>query len=258
MSATNTVAGVAPERRAWLESGAVPAATLTEALAIDQSQLMRNVLPNAPATLQREVDAASKLGILARMGAIGAALNAHLDPHEFRGLATHPSDTVRGWVCFATAVSSEARAVEHLLQRLRTFADDEHFAVREWVWMAARPSLTAHLEESIMILSAWVREDSERLRRFACEATRPRGVWAKHIAELKAHPEQGTPILEPLRSDPSRYVQDSVANWINDAAKNRPDWAMSICDRWRSESPTPHTERIVTRGLRSLPMRRGS
>lgn len=252
MSVRSTVAGVQTERLAELESGTVAVRTLTEALAINQSRLLSNVIPDAPVALIDAVSAASGLGILARMSAIGTALRTHLDETARVELAAHPSDTVRGWVCFAIASSTNADAPATLLSELRGVADDEHFAVREWAWMAARPTLTARLTDSITLLTGWTDDESERIRRFASESLRPRGVWAKHIPELKADPGQALPILEPLRSDQSRYVQDSVGNWINDAAKTRPDWVAELCARWREESPTAQTERITTRALRSL------
>ena len=90
------------------------------------------------------------------------------------------------------------------------------------------------------------------MRRFASEALRPRGVWAAHIPTLKQQPERGEPILHPLRADPSQYVQDSVANWINDASKTRPDWAIALCKRWVAENDNAATARIVKRALRSV------
>ncbi|CAM2753526.1 hypothetical protein ACSL103130_01215 [Actinomyces slackii] len=123
--------------------------------------------------------------------------------------------------------------------------------MREWVWMAARPTLVSDLDASIDHLADWTQDPSERIRRFASESLRPRGVWATHIAALKEAPERGEPILTPLRADPSRYVQDSVANWINDAAKSRPDWALDLCRRWTTAGENPATERIVKRALRS-------
>ena len=120
------------------------------------------------------------------------------------------------------------------------------------ILMAARPTLATDLSASIALLVPWTASTSERIRRFASEVLRPRGVWATHIKELKSDPQQGCPILHPLRADPSRYVQDSVANWINDAAKTRPEWARDLCSSWLADDPAPETERIVKRALRSL------
>ncbi|WP_369807929.1 DNA alkylation repair protein [Leucobacter chinensis] len=239
------------EHQALLNTGAVQARTLSEALAIDQPLLMRTVWPDAPDALHRAVAEADPLGILQRMRHIGTALAAFASPQQLDALSRHSSDTVRGWVCFALAVNDEVPP-NTLLRVLEPFADDTHFTVREWVWMAARPTLVEELETSITLLTRYTSHPSPRMRRFASEALRPRGVWASHIAALKRNPDMGLPLLEPLRSDPEKYVQDSVSNWINDAAKDQPDWARELCARWLAESPTPATERIAKRGLRSL------
>lgn len=234
-----------------LNAGTVSARTLTEALVIDHTILLRAVLPDADDELRELVAEAQQLGILKRMTRIGAALADHLDQATVKRLATHSSDTVRGWVCFLLAARATSGPAA-LLEQLREFANDEHFAVREWVWMAARPTLTSDLDASITLLAGWTSDPSERVRRFASEALRPRGVWAAHVAALKEHPERGEPILYPLRADPSRYVQDSVANWINDAAKTRPDWAIDLCDQWGAEGENTATARIIQRALRSI------
>lgn len=242
---------IAGEHLAALNAGTAEARTLTEALAIDHRILLAAAVPEATPTLTAAIAAAQELGILKRMTAIGAAVHAHLSPAEIARLRTHPSDTVRGWACFAVGADPHAD-VAALLAGIRPLADDERFTVREWAWMGIRAGLTRHLPEAIAQLTPWTAEASANLRRFASEALRPRGVWAAHIAALKTTPQLGEPLLEPLRSDPERYVQDSVANWINDAAKSQPGWARGLCDRWLAESPVSATERIVARGLRSL------
>lgn len=239
------------EHLADLNAGRTEARTLTEALVIDHTALLSAVIPDAPDELTRTVSEAQALGILKRMAAIGAALREHLPADVLAALAEHPSDTVRGWWCFATA-SDPDRTSAQLLAACKPLADDACFTVREWVWMALRPRLVENLADSISLLVPWTGEESANLRRFASESLRPRGVWAAHIAVLKSDPGQGEPILEPLRSDPSRYVQDSVANWINDAAKTAPDWAIALCEKWCVESPTAETTRITARALRSL------
>ena len=160
---------------AALNAGTASARTLTEALAVDNPTLMQAVLPGSDDDLCIAAEQAQELGILRRMTRIGAALANRLDATEVERLAGHTSDTLRGWVCFLVAASPTTDPAL-LLHRLRNLADDEHFAVREWAWMAARPALLRDLDTSIDVLAGWTGDPSERVRRFASDALRPRGV----------------------------------------------------------------------------------
>lgn len=245
------MADVTAEHLAALNAGAAEARTLTEALAIDHAALLAATLPDADPALRSAVADAQPLGILKRMAAIGAALETHLTARELAALSEHRSDTVRGWWCFAIAARRDTPHSELVAAALPR-VDDALFTVREWVWMALRPRLVEDLGGAIELLTPLTVDARPNVRRFASEALRPRGVWATHIAVLKRHPELGEPLLEPLRADPEPYVQDSVANWINDASKTAPDWARSLCGRWLAESDAPETRRIVSRALRTV------
>ncbi len=246
---SSTTTGIPPEILAGLNGGTLETATLAEGLAVDFALLIRTVAPEVGEPGFRNLAQASGLGVTRRMALVADLLLDTFGDGVFERLGTHASDTVRGWVCYAVG-RKPGLAVETRLDLIRRFADDPHFGVREWAWLAVRPAIAENLDAAIRILSGWATSESERVRRFASEATRPRGVWCSHIEALKRQPELGLPILGPLRSDPARYVQDSVGNWLNDAAKTAPEWVRSLCLEWESDSPA--TRRICSRGLRSL------
>lgn len=244
-------ADIPPEVLKALSRGELQSATLTEGLAVDQALLAHTAFPTLSAQAIRAAQAACQLGILKRMGAMGALLFDELGSAGMAHCQAHASDTVRGWACFMVAAQPDMDLVARLAT-IRPLADDGHFGVREWAWMAVRPFLARELPAAIGHLAAWTTEPSERLRRFASEALRPRGVWCAHIAPLKKAPELALPILGPLRADPSVYVQDSVANWLNDAAKDHPAWVRDLCQLWQQGHPPAATLRICHRALRSI------
>ena len=125
-------------------------------------------------------------------------------------------------------------------------------AVREAAWDAFRPWLETDLEANVQLLLPWVHDSDPNVRRCAVEATRPCGVWTAHLGPMKANPALGSPTLEPLRADPSSYVQTAVANWLTDASKSPPDWVKTLCTRWAKQSPAKETEHLPRRAQRTL------
>lgn len=234
-----------------LSKGEIPSATLTESLAIDQVSLLRAVFPDLSAATMAEAQQACALGIAKRMRRIGELLWLELGQEGMAHCQQHRSDTVRAWACFMIAAQPPCTLAQRL-DAMAPLADDDHFGVREWAWLALRPHLTEDLPTAIALLGPWTQQPSERMRRFACEAMRPRGVWCAHITALKHNPALALPILQPLQADPAVYVQDSVANWLNDAAKDQADWVRALCQQWLAGKPSAATQRIAARAQRSL------
>ena len=247
---------VSSARLALLNGGVVASGNLAEGLAVDFAALMAVALPQADVAALDKMRAAAALGVSKRMLLAGEIVLDAVGRQGLNALAWHQSDTVRGWVCYALAqhhaLCGPAEPLENLLDAVRAFADDVHFGVREWVWLAVRPHIAAQPQRAIGYLAGWATAPSERVRRFASESTRPRGVWCAHMNILKENPALGLPVLEPLKADPSKYVQDSVGNWLNDAAKSQPQWVRGLCDQWLVQSPCKATEYICKRALRSL------
>lgn len=245
------VADVPRDVLAALQRGEAESVTLVECLALDQARLLQAAFPDLPAACVAQARAGSALGISRRMAQIGTLLLEQWGPQGLGRCSRHASDTVRGWACFMVGAMPGLPLAQRL-EAIRPLADDAHFGVREWSWLAVRPSLAADLPTALAALQAWTASPSERLRRFACEALRPRGVWCAHIAALKQQPALALPLLQALRADGAAYVQDSVANWLNDAGKDQPDWVRVLCQQWLQDGAPPATQRICKRALRNL------
>lgn len=247
----NRIQDIEPARLILLNRGAVEATTLTECLAVDFAVLLQAAIPDISKKAIQSIEQQANLGISKRMAIVSHLLLEQFGSTAIEHLQFHPSDTVRGWVCFMIG-AIQGMTLPERLAAIRPLADDRHFGVREWAWIAVRQHLAAELDAAIALLSTWTTESSECLRRFASEATRPRGVWCAHIKKLKQHPEMALPILEPLRADPTIYVQNSIGNWLNDASKDQPNWVRALCERWLLESALPTTRQICKRALRTI------
>lgn len=249
----NTSKIISARRLNELNRGLCETTVLAENLAVDFALLMEAVLPQLGQEVIDEMRLHQSEGIVKRMGLAAALIEGALGYEKSVDfLQTHGSDTVRGWGCYMVG-QWPGLALDIRLKKIRGFADDRHFGVREWAWLAVRPALVAELPQAISLLEEWARHSSVNIRRFSCEAIRPRGVWCTHIKALKDCPEQALPILELLKNDKSRYVQDSVSNWLNDAAKSQPEWVNGVCERWLAQAGNfPNLTRVCKRALRSI------
>lgn len=243
-----------------LNTGKRSTGNLVEWLAVDQGQLAEIVFreisfSDAIKPARLAISLLKTPTAMKQTLAIGQSLAAghpKANGPVFKALATHPSDIVRnwaaGWIGFSNALPLQQK-----LKQLRPFAADAHFGVREMAWMAVREDIINQLEDALHLLEPWSHHKDPGLRRFASEATRPCGVWCRHLTRLKYEPQLALPLLEPLHADDSKYVRDSVANWLNDAGKTQPEWVKQLCSHWQETTTQPqNTSLIIKRALRNL------
>ncbi|QCB54312.1 DNA alkylation repair protein [Sphingopyxis sp. PAMC25046] len=200
------------------------------------------------------LDAASggldALSIMERVRHIADALHLALP-----GVYTARLDVLRaiaprlthGFQAIAITEYVARHGLEHFDASMEALADLTRFGSAEF---AIRPFLAADTPRALAAMTRWTNSDDEHVRRLASEGARPRLPWAARVPALKADPTLAAPILEPLKADPSLYVRKSVANHLNDIAKDRPDWLLARLAGWPQDDT--RTAWIVRHALRTL------
>ncbi|MDX2067362.1 MAG: DNA alkylation repair protein [Haliscomenobacter sp.] len=113
-----------------------------------------------------------------------------------------------------------------------------------------RPFLIKYPERMYAQMLAWADHPSPMLRRLASEGIRPRLPWGMGVPVLKQDPAPILPILEKLKNDPAETVRRSVANNLNDIAKEHPQIVLDMAGRWLGQnSDTDWIVRHACRGL---------
>lgn len=115
---------------------------------------------------------------------------------------------------------------------------------------AVRPFIIKYKDRMMKQMFAWSKHKNHHLRRLASEGSRSRLPWAIALPEHKKNPKPILPILENLKTDTSEYVRRSVANNLNDIAKDNPDIVISIAKQWKGNGK--ETDAIIKHGCRTL------
>lgn len=117
--------------------------------------------------------------------------------------------------------------------------------------LAIRPFIRQYPQQTMNQMLAWASHENEHVRRLASEGCRPRLPWAMALPALKADPTPILPILEKLKQDESETVRRSVANNLNDIAKDNPDVVIAVLQGWQ-QIDTPEMHRLTSHALRTL------
>lgn len=124
------------------------------------------------------------------------------------------------------------------------------FTQRSSSEFAVRPFILEHPERMIPQLLEWAEHPNEHVRRLSSEGSRPRLPWGQALPIFKRDPSPLLPLLEKLKADPSLYVRKSVANHLNDIAKDHPGLVIELAERWKGANPL--TDWIVRHACRTL------
>lgn len=198
----------------------------------------------------------SALELKARALCIADALAEHL-PADFgdatdlltRALASAPANAdavmgdaaqaasregLSGWILWPVGEYVARRGVEEP-ERALTFlhAMTQRFTAE----FAIRPLIVAHEALVLEHLKRWMHDPSAHVRRLVSEGTRPRLPWGLQLKRFIADPSPCVPLLEHLVKDSSEYVRRSVANHLNDIAKDHPDRVVAFVTRHLPNAP---------------------
>jgi 3-methyladenine DNA glycosylase AlkC len=116
---------------------------------------------------------------------------------------------------------------------------------------AVRPFLERHPEATFDRLRTLCLDPNPHVRRWCSEGVRPRLPWGNRLGSLVDDPSPIFPILEALKDDPELYVRRSVANNLNDIAKDHPARVLATCKRW-SDGASEQRKWLIQHALRTL------
>ncbi len=116
---------------------------------------------------------------------------------------------------------------------------------------AIRPFLAKSPAKTLRVLNKWARHKNRHVRRLASEGSRPRLPWGMQLKSFVIDPSPILPLLRLLRDDEEDYVRRSVANSLNDIAKDHPDMVAAIAENWLRDA-SPNRIKLVKHACRTL------
>lgn len=198
-------------------------------------------------------DGLDALEMKARALQICAALETTL-PADFDAAAPvlrtllHGDDAPEGWMLWPVGEFIARRGLATPAPALQLLhALTQRFTAE----FAIRPFLVAHPELTLATLARWVHDDSAQVRRLVSEGSRPRLPWGLRLQAFVADPRPTLPLLLALQDDPSDDVRRSVANHLNDIAKDHPG---IVADWLETHLPgaTPQRRQLLRHASRTL------
>jgi 3-methyladenine DNA glycosylase AlkC len=130
---------------------------------------------------------------------------------------------IAGWALWAVGEFVARRGVRDTAAAQRGLVCLHAVTQRFTAEFAIRPIIQKHPALALDTLGEWVNDPSAHVRRLVSEGSRPRLPWGLRLQALVLDPTPTLPLLRALQDDSSSYVRRSVANHLNDIAKDHPD-----------------------------------
>lgn len=115
-----------------------------------------------------------------------------------------------------------------------------------------RPFIEKYPEKTMAFLHRITNDINPYARRLASEGTRPRLPLCQRLPQFQKNPGPVLELLDKLKSDPNLMVRRSVANNLNDIAKDNPDIVVETLENWKQEDPGKEMMWIISHSLRSI------
>lgn len=106
-------------------------------------------------------------------------------------------------------------------------------------------------EKTMAVMRTWAKDENEHVRRLASEGSRPKLPWSMHLTMFIEDPIPVVELLEILKDDEAEYVRRSVANNLNDIAKDHPELVANIAEKWMHNA-SKNRQRLVRHACRTL------
>ena len=226
-----------PEKKAFNEKAFIAAATKgLDALELKarSAQITQAMIDYFPADF-------TKAGAI-----ILASLNSQLT--DDIGDATVDKNGIAGWAImpmthYVGQVGHQDFELSMTLLKEMTKGFSSEFGIRFF--------LLEDVEKTLVVLTEWTRDKNRHVRRLASEGSRPRLPWAMQLPQFIKDPEPVIALLEILKDDDDAYVRRSVANHLNDIAKDHPDTVADIAARWMSGA-SKERQQLLRHACRTL------
>jgi 3-methyladenine DNA glycosylase AlkC len=155
---------------------------------------------------------------------------------------------IAGWAIWPITIYVGMYGLEHfdisltvLKEATKRFSSE--FGIRYFI--------LADAERCMKTLQSWAVDENYHVRLLASEGSRPRLPWGMKLPMYIDDPSPLLSLLERMKDDSEEYVRRSVANSLNDIAKDHPSLVAQTAKSWLKGASKNRT-RLVRHACRTL------